>query len=1097
MSKKNSRGFTLVELLAAIVILGILMALGLPTIFSMLETNRNKLYVDAAKRMISQAEYKIRSNSTKIEQPDQNNVIVISLTYLDSSDFDTSPNDGSYIKDASFVVVKKTASGLEYSATIVEKMKKGGYKGIKLKTNNDLLSKKADKFVTIMEKSDIVYVESENSGSGSVLELGYIKKNLGDSYCNEIEAVYNLPDLAESTTSKRDNPPVIKSATLSSRSLKNFNSFDAILRITATDDITSKKDLKVYTSLKSYQDALNKTPSNYGSGDTFVMNFDFDKVHPVYDGYKITLYVVVKDEFGNEAKKELIYVLHSSKPPVINTDTDKTYVRKRNSDQYNLPTASLKLTVTDDTDATNNLMVCLKSSEHKDVFPNCSDSDYQKYPNYFGNGNTMNYNFNVPMNGQTVYLRVSVKDSSGLISSHELSYKVHKKEPPVITGVSVESANVGFTNSSKASSIGGALKTTVKVNATDVMAMNAYTVTLSSPGSSDVTYRYGNGAVAQEFVFGGKYDGNDRHLKVTVADTSGLSSSKEVVYKVYRDSNPTINDFEVVADENVCSGQSFCDGSVKTSLTLNATDDIDSDNDLRVCVYDGASNKSRCDNDGNFTSYSSNFKNKQFKYTLMSANSSRPYDGSTKDVCVVVKDKSNLTSSKCFNYKLYKNKAPDNIDASVTSKPFEINNYDASKFAGISFDRENVNLNRASITLSATDDLNSSVMKVDICRNNGSGDVCTGYQDYRTSYDLNFNDNKYTGQKYNITIKVKDEYDAVSEVKLDYTFFKDIKPFLADFRFRSVTDDSDDVVIDGIDDNIEEGDDDGEVPTDPFEATFNSKELVFNYTVLDPLDTYSICIGSANTYSECIKDGNKIYVEENIDGNNTSEVVKNIDTNWAYDGTKRKIYLVVKDSYGNEVASEDREYEVYKNCTYEDVNSIVPSVPTPSTIYDGKPLEITASSCNSKCYLTPITDKGDNNLRALYKQKISYKDRFLGSDCSSENDVIFNCSYYLCFQKEDNKSEYYKAVGNTALDTSEWSHEVEVEVEDCSGENGECVKKMETVTHTHNKAYFYYNVSYTNGKLQLIRVEDNYICPDSFKEEDYKANNGYVLIDNS
>ena len=69
MMKKN-RGFTLIELLAAMVILGLLMAIALPTVLGLFSKNTNKVYVNDALKLVSQAEYKIRAASTTVERPD-------------------------------------------------------------------------------------------------------------------------------------------------------------------------------------------------------------------------------------------------------------------------------------------------------------------------------------------------------------------------------------------------------------------------------------------------------------------------------------------------------------------------------------------------------------------------------------------------------------------------------------------------------------------------------------------------------------------------------------------------------------------------------------------------------------------------------------------------------------------------------------------------------------------------------------------------------------------------------------------------------------------------------------------------------------------
>ena len=87
MAKRNNKGFTMVELLAAVVILGILLVFAVPRIFGLLTNNKNRIYINDAKKLITQAEYKMKANSSNIEKPDEDNAIVMSLKYLYSKDF--------------------------------------------------------------------------------------------------------------------------------------------------------------------------------------------------------------------------------------------------------------------------------------------------------------------------------------------------------------------------------------------------------------------------------------------------------------------------------------------------------------------------------------------------------------------------------------------------------------------------------------------------------------------------------------------------------------------------------------------------------------------------------------------------------------------------------------------------------------------------------------------------------------------------------------------------------------------------------------------------------------------------------------------------
>ena len=153
---KNNKGFTLIELLAAIAVLSILMVLTLPQLTNVIGGNRNKIYVNDAKKMIALAEYKIRSNSTSIERPDDGECIVFSLNYLDNDSFDSPPNRGDYLRYSSFVVAKNDNGNMEYSAILIEEYK-NVYKGIKLTKEDDLNKRDAVKNITVFNSNELFY----------------------------------------------------------------------------------------------------------------------------------------------------------------------------------------------------------------------------------------------------------------------------------------------------------------------------------------------------------------------------------------------------------------------------------------------------------------------------------------------------------------------------------------------------------------------------------------------------------------------------------------------------------------------------------------------------------------------------------------------------------------------------------------------------------------------------------------------------------------------------------------------------------------------------------------------------------------------------
>lgn len=104
---RNSKGFTLVELMAVIIILGILLTIAIPNTLSMLERNKKDAYIEDAKKFISLSQYLVEKDK-KIEKPkDDTSAVVISLKYLNTSDIENSPYALKYSENLSFVVLTR------------------------------------------------------------------------------------------------------------------------------------------------------------------------------------------------------------------------------------------------------------------------------------------------------------------------------------------------------------------------------------------------------------------------------------------------------------------------------------------------------------------------------------------------------------------------------------------------------------------------------------------------------------------------------------------------------------------------------------------------------------------------------------------------------------------------------------------------------------------------------------------------------------------------------------------------------------------------------------------------------------------------------
>lgn len=142
----NKKGFTLIELLVTILILSIIMLIAIPNVMSTIDKNKQSTYVETAKRMITLAEYKVRSDTTITLPTNNGEAIVILLNALDKTEFKEGPEGGTYDYNSSYVVIARNANKYLYLSTITENFE-GSKRGIPLKTRADLNKENAKKFV--------------------------------------------------------------------------------------------------------------------------------------------------------------------------------------------------------------------------------------------------------------------------------------------------------------------------------------------------------------------------------------------------------------------------------------------------------------------------------------------------------------------------------------------------------------------------------------------------------------------------------------------------------------------------------------------------------------------------------------------------------------------------------------------------------------------------------------------------------------------------------------------------------------------------------------------------------------------------------------
>lgn len=166
----KNKGFTLIELLATIAILALIMTVAVPNVLSVIDKNKKNTYVEDAKKMITLAEYKFRSD-TRIEAPSTGQCIVIRLRALDLTELHDGPEGGNYDIDLSYVVIANVNGTYQYFVTIQENYD-GSKRGLSLISREALNKETASKKVE-GSSLNITAPITGNSLNGSIVKWVY------------------------------------------------------------------------------------------------------------------------------------------------------------------------------------------------------------------------------------------------------------------------------------------------------------------------------------------------------------------------------------------------------------------------------------------------------------------------------------------------------------------------------------------------------------------------------------------------------------------------------------------------------------------------------------------------------------------------------------------------------------------------------------------------------------------------------------------------------------------------------------------------------------------------------------------------------------
>ncbi len=103
---KNNKGFTLIELIAVVVILAVIMLIAVPNVVSTINKNKKEAFIEDAKKFKAAVEAKIASD-TSIDKPNSDNAILFPLEKVGKAEISESPYGTKYSKSKSFVIVVK------------------------------------------------------------------------------------------------------------------------------------------------------------------------------------------------------------------------------------------------------------------------------------------------------------------------------------------------------------------------------------------------------------------------------------------------------------------------------------------------------------------------------------------------------------------------------------------------------------------------------------------------------------------------------------------------------------------------------------------------------------------------------------------------------------------------------------------------------------------------------------------------------------------------------------------------------------------------------------------------------------------------------
>jgi len=148
----NKKGFTLIEIIAVIVIIGVLLLIAVPAVSSIIFSSRDKTYATNASTFMSEVDtlYKTKQYGPLLEE-NQIMIVPIKDVTFDKNNFTNSPY-GAYVYNKSYVIIERSNYGYKLYATILDDSSRGVLEAPYESINND--------DVKVRDESDYVDLDS-------------------------------------------------------------------------------------------------------------------------------------------------------------------------------------------------------------------------------------------------------------------------------------------------------------------------------------------------------------------------------------------------------------------------------------------------------------------------------------------------------------------------------------------------------------------------------------------------------------------------------------------------------------------------------------------------------------------------------------------------------------------------------------------------------------------------------------------------------------------------------------------------------------------------------------------------------------------------